>query len=356
MMMERDDGTMSPKFKGGSDDWLDSEEENANAARGSGSRAGQAFKTARPDRAKILAASEANAVVAEVFPNQCRVRLDGEEINLLCSYRRANVIKEGAEIRERSPVAVGDRVKVERIGSQNGIVAGVCERRNHLSRPAPGRENVRFQHVIAANVDALVIVASAVEPDFSPGLVDRYLVAASFAGIEPILCLTKVDLLGAAESRPSDLHRSLEYPVFELSSKSGAGVDALRKTIEGRTVVFCGLSGVGKTSLLRELLASDFGRVGEVSTATGKGRHTTTGAILLGGPSGSQWIDTPGIREFGLSEIPPARLAECFPEFQGLGCAVSACLHQDEEGCLARAFARHASYRRILESLLAGEN
>jgi ribosome biogenesis GTPase len=148
----------------------------------------------------------------------------------------------------------------------------------------------------------------------------------------------------------------LGYPVFELSSKSGAGVDELRKRIEGRTVVFCGLSGVGKTSLLRKLLVSDIGRVAEISHSTGKGRHTTTGAILLGGPSGSQWIDTPGIREFGLSEVPPARLAECFPEFQKLHCAVSGCLHQDEEGCVVRTLARHASYRRILESLLAGEN
>jgi ribosome biogenesis GTPase len=195
---------MSPKFKGNSEDWLDSEEESANASRSVGTRAAEVKKAARQDRAKTLPAEEANAVVAEVFPNQCRVRLlISPAQEFLCSYRRANVMKESAEVRERSPVAVGDRVKVERIGSQNGIVAGVCARSNYLSRPAPGRENVRFQHVIAANVDFLAIVVSAREPAFSAGLVDRYLVAAAFAGIEPIICLTKVDLLATGEPRPA---------------------------------------------------------------------------------------------------------------------------------------------------------
>jgi ribosome biogenesis GTPase len=352
---------MSPKFKGNSDDWLDSDEESANTSRGVGTRAAEVKKAARQDRAKALPLSEANAVVAEVFPNQCRVRLMSTGEEFLCSYRRSNVIKESAELRERSPVAVGDRVKVERIGTQSGIVAGVCARTNHLSRPAPGRENIKFQHVIAANVDYLAIVISAREPEFSAGLVDRYLVAAAFAGIEPMICLTKIDLLSKDDSHPTDLYQKLGYTVFEISSPLGLGVEGLRKKIQGHAVVFSGPSGAGKTSLLRKLLGNETGRVGLVSNATGKGKHTTTAAILLGGPAGlewtgSEWIDTPGVREFGLGEIPFESLAGLFKEFQGLACPQSGCLHLDEEGCRARALERYPSYRRILHSLMAGEN
>ncbi|MDR3608487.1 MAG: ribosome small subunit-dependent GTPase A [Oligoflexia bacterium] len=354
---------MVPKFKGNSEDWLDNEEESENASRSTGARATQAKKAARQDRAKILPFEESNAVVAEVFPNQCRVRMigTGPASDLLCSYRRANVIKSGSAVRERSPVAVGDRVKVERIGSASGIVDAVCERRNYLSRPAPGRENTKIQHVIAANVDELAIVVSVKEPDFSPGLVDRYLVAAAFARIEPVICLTKLDLLLEGAPRPADLYRKLGYTVFEVSAKLDWGLDALRKRFENKTVVFSGPSGVGKTSLLRKLLGSEVGRVGEVSAATGKGRHTTTGAVLLGGPSEltgqlTGCIDTPGVREFGLGEIPPADLASLFVEFRNLSCDQQGCLHLDEEGCAARDLERYPSYRRILESLLAGEN
>jgi ribosome biogenesis GTPase len=147
------------------------------------------------------------------------------------------------------------------------------------------------------------------------------------------------------------------FRVLGLSSVAETGIEELRGEIEGRAVVFSGPSGAGKTSLLRKLLSSEeVGRVGEVSTATGKGKHTTTAAILLGGPGGSEWIDTPGVREFGLGEIPPARLASLFLEFRDLACAQAGCLHLDEEGCSARPLERYASYRRILTSLIAGEN
>jgi ribosome biogenesis GTPase len=112
---------------------------------------------------------------------------------------------------------------------------------------------------------------------------------------------------------------------------------------------------VGKTSLLRVLLGTAVGKVADVSGATGKGKHTTTAAILLQGPEGSDWIDTPGVREFGLAEIQPEQLKDQFPEFNNLKCQAPSCLHESEEGCAARELPRYSSYRRMIDSLRAGE-
>jgi ribosome biogenesis GTPase len=137
-----------------------------------------------------------------------------------------------------------------------------------------------------------------------------------------------------------------------VTVRQGIGIKKLCDFILGKTIVFCGESGVGKTSLLRALLKSDVGRVGDVNPFTGKGRHTTTGAILLGGPSASRWIDTPGVREFGIANISPSQLAHYFPEFREVSCAQSGCLHQDESGCQVQSLARYESYRKILDSLI----
>src|SRR5207302_1748888 len=134
------------------------------------------------------------------------------------------------------------------------------------------------------------------------------------------------------------------------------GIHELRERLRDQAVVFCGHSGVGKTSLLRALLMTQVGRVGSVSQVTGKGKHTTTGSVMLEGPGDSRWIDTPGVREFGLAHLLPEALVRFFPELRNLRCAVEGCLHEGEEGCAAMQLPRYPSYRRILESLRAGEN
>jgi ribosome biogenesis GTPase len=171
-----------------------------------------------------------------------------------------------------------------------------------------------------------------------------------------VICVTKVDLLEEGGTRPWDIYTRLGLKVWEICSLTGQGVPELRSELEGKTVVFCGRSGAGKTSLLSALLGGDAGRVGEVSEATGKGKHTTTSAVLLGGPGASRWIDTPGVREFGLADIDPARLKDYFPELVGLECELGdSCEHAGEPGCKAASLERHASYLRILESLRTGE-
>lgn len=339
-----------PKFRGNSDDWLDDETESSGK---SGSK-----RSRKPPRlkAEALPPEQSNAIVVEVFPNQCRVRVDdGKE--LLCSYRRAQLLGSANEkFRDRTPVAVGDRVSIEFSGMDTGVVLGACARKNWISRRDPGTDQT-VQHVIAANIDLVVVIASVREPNFSPGLVDRFLIAAQTGQVQPILCISKMDLL-EAESHVKNWagYRELGITTLEVSVRSGSGMDHLRGLLQDRTVLFCGHSGVGKTSLLQGLMAEKIGRVGEVNKFTGKGKHTTTSSILFRGPDRSQWIDTPGIREFGIwGNLRPEELASFFPEFSNLPCTASGCLHSGEPACSAVGLFRYSSYQRIFKSLEAGE-
>jgi ribosome biogenesis GTPase len=344
---------MSPKFSGGSDAWLDDE------GRHSAPQPGRRKKKAAHEKTVEFPLDQANATVIEVYPNQCRVILDGSVKTLLCPYRR-NGVRKQIDIRERTFVAVGDRVVISETGKdagqESGIVEGVCHRSNMLCRPAPGRDEGGLRHVIGANMDRVVIVVSATNPEFSPGLVDRFLVAIQSAGIDPVLCITKIDLVESSYESPWSVYSRIGFAVFEVSNKTGFGVDALREKIEGQKVLFCGQSGVGKTSLLRMLLGVEIGKVSDVSLVTGKGKHTTTSTVLLNGPKGAQWLDSPGMSEFGLVDVKPEELASYYPEFIGLDCYQIGCHHVGEEACKAENHQRHTGYVRIFQSLKAGRH
>lgn len=272
---------MREDFSSADDDWLD---DVAGKPRPKSSE-----KKPLQGRAQVLAFEAGNGTIIEIFPNQALVRVAGLEKPALCGYRMATLASRGAA-RERSPVCVGDRVLVE-----SGVIVNRCERRNALVRSAPNARNPLL-HVIVANIDLLVVVASARQPDFTPGIVDRFFAAAAEQKIPAALCVNKLDLLEDAAARP---WASYAVPVVECCAKSGAGADALKALVRGKTVAFCGHSGVGKTSMIRALLNDEaFGKIGDVSAASGKGRHTTTGAILTALPDGSSWIDTPGIMNF----------------------------------------------------------
>ncbi|MCM0604618.1 MAG: ribosome small subunit-dependent GTPase A [Xanthomonadaceae bacterium] len=294
---------------------------------------------------------ETNATVLEIYPKFIKVRIDNTGQTPLCTYRRAALWQSrDLDQRDRSPLCCGDRVKTKVFGTKDGLVEGVAKRRNQLSRVAPGRDG-GLEHVIAANLDLMVIVSSFSEPEFSPGLVDRFLIASLKSGITPLLCINKVDLK-KSEVKPWAIYESLGIQCITVSAKKHLGLEELKALLKSKAVVFCGHSGVGKTSLLNQLVESYSGKTGSVNKSTGKGKHTTSSSQLLTIPDGGAWIDTPGVRAFSFSGITEITLKNYFPEFEKLPCSNTNCLHDGVDPlCNATELFRYDSYQRILESL-----
>lgn len=260
------------------------------------------------------------------------------------------------------PVAVGDRVRFAPDGDR-GILESIEPRRNVLSRPAVGRSGQR--QLLAANLDLVVVVVAAATPRWKPATVDRYLVLASAGGIDPLVCLNKIDLAPGEEDEPLlAIYRRLEIPVVPVSAETGEGLPALAERLAGRASVLVGPSGAGKSTLVNRLVPGAGVRVGEISDRTEKGRHTTSWVELLDLPGGGHLIDSPGLRVLGLTGIAPEDLAGHFPEIRERadGCRFQNCRHRAEPDCAVKAAVadgaiaeeRYASYARIYASLEAG--
>jgi len=250
-----------------------------------------------------------------------------------------------------SRLVVGDTVMLEGRPSQF-VVVEVDQRRTTLTRKSPGEAR---PHVIAANVDQAVVVTAAVNPEPNPRLLDRLLVACHHAGIAPILCINKVDQgTDGVDTWVGD-YQDAGYEILLVSARTARGVGVLSRAVAGRTTLFCGPSGVGKSALLNAIHPGYRLREGSISEATGKGRHTTSTAQLLPLPGGGFVVDTPGVREFGLWDLPAERLHECFPDLaRYVGrCTFSDCSHVEESECAVRAAAQegHLSSRRYTSYL-----
>lgn len=257
------------------------------------------------------------------------------------------------------PLVAGDEVVWAPDGHDAGTVLAAMPRRTILTRP----DGAGRPRVIAANVDRLLVVISAVA-ELNLWQIDRFLIAGEHAGIAPALLANKADRLAPEEQQAiADAlapYARLGYPLVFTSALTGQGLEKVQALLCGRTSVFVGQSGVGKSSLVNAVLPAAGARVGETSEATGKGRHTTTTARLYRLPGGGSLIDSPGVREFGLSAMDAADLAQAFVEFRPyLGtCRFRDCRHrlQDEADCaLATAVEdgrieprRLESYRRML--------
>ena len=260
---------------------------------------------------------------------------------------------------QSSLLAPGDHVLVEREG-EDFFVRGIGPRHTKLIRPAPANARPREQ-VLAANIDRLIVVTSAANPAFNPGLIDRYLVAAQVCAIEAVLCVNKMDL-SSTEPEALDSYRGLGVRVFCVSCRTGAGIEALRDALRGNTGVLSGHSGVGKTSLLNALDPGLRLITQEVSEVTGKGRHTTAAGRLYELAGNIRIIDTPGIRALGLWNVGPDEMTFFFPDLAGqaAGCRFRDCSHTHEPHCAVRIAVekghisrfRYESFLRIRSSLV----
>ncbi|HBZ14587.1 small ribosomal subunit biogenesis GTPase RsgA [Pantoea sp. NPDC088449] len=262
-------------------------------------------------------------------------------------------------------LVTGDRVLWRvAIGGGKGIVEAVHDRKTVLTRP-DFYDGVK---PIAANIDQIIIV-SAILPELSLNIIDRYLVASETLGVEPLLVLNKIDLLDA-EGRAfvdeqMEIYRNIGYRVLMVSSHAKDGLVELESALTGRVSIFAGQSGVGKSSLLNNLLglelAGDEILTNDVSNVSGLGQHTTTASRLYHFPAGGDVIDSPGVREFGLWHLEPEQVTRGFVEFREyLGsCRFRDCKHDTDPGCAIREaveegkidISRFDNYHRILESM-----
>jgi ribosome biogenesis GTPase len=297
-------------------------------------------------------------VVVEVSSSLCRVEVGKR--SLICSLRGSLSAEERGYT---NVVAVGDEVIVSENESDKGVVEAILHRRSVLARPDVFYSHL--QQIIVANADQLLVVASWRDPHIWPELIDRYLIAAERCNLRPIICVNKIDLAKDIEAPRGTLqpYRDLDYRVTFASALTGKGVGKLRKALSQRTTVLAGLSGVGKSSLLSAVQPGLQLRIGQVNEESGEGRHTTSQVVMHRLQNGGFVVDTPGIREFGLSGLSQREVACFFAEIADAasGCQFGDCLHIHEPGCAVKADvqqgriseARYHSYVKICDELSA---
>ncbi len=242
-----------------------------------------------------------------------------------------------AEDTEYSVVRVGDDVTVEFVGENEGVIQEILPRRSRLSRSIESRAHQ--EHIIATNVDQILIIMSARQPTFKSGLLDRYLVIAEKNRLQALVCIHKIDLASAEAFRAYyDYYNHLGYPTFFTSAVQGEGLDRVKEVLKNRVTALVGHSGVGKSSLIKAIEPGLDIKVQTVSRKTGKGQHTTTVVQLFPLSFGGYVIDTPGIRELGLWGIYKKDLKKYFIEFRHYEgrCQFADCLHIHEPGCAVK--------------------
>jgi ribosome biogenesis GTPase len=248
-----------------------------------------------------------------------------------CAVRR---ILKTLATEDRHVVVAGDDVMYRPVNANEGFIERVEPRRGVISRTSRGR-----QHVIAANVEQMLIVNSAAEPHLKPNLIDRLILCAERERIAPVICITKIDLVEPHELQPLiGVYGRAGYVVLPLSVRTGLNVDALRRAVVGRRSVVVGQSGVGKSSLLNAVESGLNLRVGAVSEENQKGKHTTTVARLVKLAAGGYVVDTPGIRSLELWDVEPEEVCGFYRDLRPFinHCRFPDCTHRHESNCAVK--------------------
>ena len=261
---------------------------------------------------------------------------------------------------------VGDYVEFEIIDEKTGVIFNVRERKTIISRKAPkikggSRRGERFQQILAANVDQLFVISSAERPAFNNRIIDRLIVEGESSKVKTIVVINKIDL---AESNEIDewiqLYRKIGYEVFPTNGLTGKGISELKRELIGKTSVFWGQSGVGKSTLLNQIIPELNLKTNEISDWSAKGKHTTVTSLMIKMNDKTFVIDTPGIREIEPFGIREEDLGHYFIEFEpySYDCKFNTCTHQHEPGCAVRknigeniSPVRYQSYLNMLESI-----
>lgn len=277
---------------------------------------------------------------------------------VMCKLRGAFRLKEG---RTTNPVAVGDTVGYELEEDGNGVIIEIHDRKNYIIRRSSNLS--RETHIIAANLDQAFIVVTLDFPETKPEFIDRFLVTAEAYNVPASIILNKSDLY---TSEYTDLLNEFiriydlaGYPVLQVSAKEGCGIEELQQLLKGKTSLFSGNSGVGKSTLIHATDPALTPRTGEISAYHNRGKHTTTFSEMFKLSAGGYIIDTPGIKGFGLVDVEKEEVGRYFPEIFRYApeCQYYNCTHVHEPGCSVQeavaegqiSESRYISYLKVLE-------
>jgi ribosome biogenesis GTPase len=268
-------------------------------------------------------------------------------------------------ITSTNPIAVGDDVEIETENDieQSAVITEIYNRKNYVNRQSPSHK--MHHHIVAANLDQCILMASLIEPKTSQGFIDRFLVACEAYHIPAMIILNKSDLHRKKETEKyeewKEMYESVGYRILLVSVKNNVNIEEISTLLRNKITLLSGHSGVGKSSFINYIFPELKLRTKDVSGWSGKGIHTTTFAEMFDLPFGGQVIDTPGLREFGLFDIGRQELSHYFPEMRIRinDCQFNNCFHVNEPGCAIKKALhegliyvdRYVSYCNILDSI-----
>jgi len=271
------------------------------------------------------------------------------------------------EIRSTNPIAVGDMVEFEKNVDGTAMIHAITDRRNYIVRRSSNLSK-QFQ-ILAANLDLVALVVTVNYPETSLVFIDRFLAAAEAYRVPACIVFNKIDRYSAEETEYlvglEHLYTSLDYPVFKISAKESINIDELLTFLSGKTTLFSGNSGVGKSTLINAIAPHSLAKTGEISSYHNKGMHTTTFSEMFELLSGGHIIDTPGIKGFGTIDMEEAEIGHYFKEIfkMSSNCKFANCTHVHEPGCAVQqavkehyiSTSRYQSYLSVLKDCDEGK-